>query len=269
MIKNILFSFNSYGQRKKGVSKGPRKIYDFVKNENSITKQSKRTIQIFNSNDLFKNLKSIYNSNDLIKGKRINIGGDHSMTIATGAHTLNNYKEPKFLWFDAHADINNYENSPTKNYHGMVLSYLSGISNNKRFDFIKKKLNLDNLMYIGLRDIDPYEKTIIEKYNIKVLTVNDINYNKEVAIDKIKNFIKDSPVHLSFDVDSMDPKYIDSTGTLVERGLYTFQTKEVLKEVLKKNVVNIDICELNLEIGDEEKSLENILELWGDVITKS
>ena len=269
MIKNILFSFNSYGQRKKGVSTGPKKIYDFVKNENLKTKQSKRTIQIFDNNDLFKNLKTIYNSNDLIKGKRINIGGDHSMTIATGAHTLNNYKDPKFLWFDAHADINDYKNSPSKNYHGMVLSYLSGISFNKRFSFIKKNLDLNNLMYIGLRDIDPYEKTIIDKYNIKVLTVNDINYNKEVAIDKIKNFLKDSPVHLSFDVDSMDPKYIDSTGTLVERGLYTFQTKEVLKEVLKKNVVNIDICELNLEIGDEEKSLKNTLELWGDVITNS
>ena len=160
------------------------------------------------------------------------------------------------------------KNSPSKNYHGMVLSYLSGISFNKRFSFIKN-LDLNNLMYIGLRDIDPYEKTIIDKYNIKVLTVNDINYNNEVSIDKIKKFLKDSPVHLSFDVDSMDPKYIDSTGTLVERGLYTFHTKEVLKEVLKKNVVNIDICELNLEIGDEKKSLENTLKLWGDVITNS
>ena len=120
-----------------------------------------------------------------------------------------------------------------------------------------------------------------KKLNVKTVVISDDEqgpaqnycdqfiYSKYDDQTKIKNFIKDSPVHLSFDVDSMDPKYIDSTGTLVERGLYTFQTKEVLKEVLKKNVVNIDICELNLEIGDEEKSLENTLELWGDVITKS
>ena len=271
MIKNLIFSFNGYGQKKPGVITGPKKIYDYVvKKQNEKKNESNtRIIEVPDEKNLFKNLKSIYNSNKLVKGKRINIGGDHSMTIATGAHTLNNYKEPKFIWIDAHADINDYNNSPSKNYHGMVLSYLSGISYNKRFDFIKNKLNLNNLMYIGLRDVDPYEKEVIDKYNIKILTVHDINYKTLESIEKINDFIKEDPLHLSFDVDSLDPLYIDSTGTLVERGLYKFQTSQVLKALINKRIVNIDVCELNLDIGDKKKSLKNTLELWGDVIINS
>ena len=53
----------------------------------------------------------IYINNCKMKGRRVNIGGDHSTTIATGAYTLNYYKNPKFLWFDAHGDINDYKNS--------------------------------------------------------------------------------------------------------------------------------------------------------------
>ena len=127
---------------------------------------------------MIKNLKSIYNANKRIIGKRVNIGGDHSITIGTGAYTLNTYKRPKFIWLDAHADINDYENSETKNYHGMPLNYLTGLSKLNNIDFVKQKLKFENLLYIGIRDVDDYEKKI-KKHKINVITIDDIKNKKK------------------------------------------------------------------------------------------
>ena len=155
------------------------------------------------------NLKNLYTSNQSIVGRKINIGGDHSMSIATVADSLNKFadKDLKVLWFDAHPDINTYESSKSKNYHGMPLSYLTGLSKNSDFSFIHHTLDFDNLMYIGIRDIDHYEKKIIEEKNIKYISCNEVNHNLNKSLDKIINFIGNSPIHLSFDVDCMDPAF--------------------------------------------------------------
>ena len=74
----------------------------------------------------------------------MNIGGDHSMSIASCAYTLNYYKKSKILWFDAHADINSYERSSTKNIHGMPLHFLSQCNkNNEQFYHIYHLLCID------------------------------------------------------------------------------------------------------------------------------
>ena len=70
-------------------------------------------------------------------GKIINIGGDHSMSIATIASTLNKYPNTKVIYFDAHADLNTYKSSKSKHYHGMPLSFITGIDHHKKFSFIK------------------------------------------------------------------------------------------------------------------------------------
>ena len=97
---------------------------------------------------MINNINKLYNQNALIDGRKINIGGDHSMSIATVADSLNRYKQDnlKVLWFDAHPDINTYKSSKSKNVHGMPLGYLTGLCKSNNFPFIVNHLNFNNLM---------------------------------------------------------------------------------------------------------------------------
>jgi arginase len=190
------------------------------------------------------------------------------MSIATVADSLNRTKdgELKVLWFDAHPDINTYKSSPSKNFHGMPLSYLTGLDNNDDFSFIINKLPIQNIMYIGIRDINKYEQKIINKHDMWYLTSDEINDDHKYSYDLIKSFIGNDPFHLSFDVDCLDPSIISSTGTPVKNGLELEQTKYIIDKLLDKpNLINMDITELNLDIGTEYQqlsSLDNFLYLF-------
>ena len=251
---NYILYPSSLGQLKNGVKKTPKIIKDYI-----------RSRKIYNtrcSNNIYKNLKNLYKVNKCVKGKRLNIGGDHSMSIATVAYSLNNVYNLKVLWFDAHADINTTYSSYTNNYHGMPLGFLTGLDNDKRFSFIKNRLKFENILYIGLRDVDDFEADIIDNCNIKYITCNEVNKNPQLALSKIQNFIKDDTFHLSFDVDCMDPSIIPSTGTPVEDGLKLNQTQYLLNNLLnKKSLLNTDLTELNLDLNKNSDSLKNTLKL--------
>lgn len=268
MFKHAILCNHMLGQKKLGVEKAPKILSDYLLN--NIT----RIDTGCSSSDFFDNLKRIYNTNkELIENKRINIGGDHSISIASGAHSLNKNKNTKFIWVDAHADINTYDSSLSKNYHGMVLSYLSGACKDNRLKFIKNNLDLKNLMYIGLRDIDDYESVVIRSSNINVIKSRQCNNNVDEVINKVMDFVKDEEVHLSFDVDSIDSSILRSTGTPVPNGLNVSSTKKILKSILNDtNVSNLDICELNLKLGNKrenDRSLDIILEIFnGSVFSK-
>ena len=264
MFRQIIMNRNSFGQKKEGVKYGGEFIKNCIKlNTKTSELKNMKYYELDCEGNMIKNLKSIYNANKRIIGKRVNIGGDHSITIGTGAYTLNTYKRPKFIWLDAHADINDYENSETKNYHGMPLNYLTGLSKLNNIDFIKDKLRFENLLYIGIRDIDEYEKRIINKYKINVITIDDMKNKKEESLKRINEFVDKNPLHLSFDVDVLDPKYMKSTGTPVKGGLDIDSVISIINEK-KENIVNLDICEFNEELGTKEermKSLENLNEI--------
>ena len=267
MFRQIIMNRNSFGQKKRGVKYGGELIKSCIKLniKNSDIHKTKYYDLVCEGN-IIRNLKSIYNANNMIKGKRINIGGDHSSSIGTGAYTLNNYNRPKFIWLDAHADINDYKNSLTKNYHGMPLNYLTGLSKLNNIDFIKQKLKFENLLYIGIRDVDDYEKKIIKKHKINVITIDDIKNKKEESLKKINEFVDNSPLHLSFDVDVLDPKYMKSTGTPVKGGLDIDSVISIINEK-KENIVNLDICEYNEELGSKKERMES-LENLNEIIKK-
>lgn len=252
MINNLIFSSNSLGQKLKGVGKN----YFYLKN--ILDKNKYNIYDIKCTNNLFNNLDILYKVNQKTYGKRINIGGDHSISISTVAYSLNKYKNLKVIWIDAHPDINTYERSLSKNYHGMPLSFLTGIDNDKKFTFLKNKLDLSNLLYIGIRDIDEFEQKIIDDNNINVITVNEIRNNFGNSIDKINNFVKNDPIHLSFDVDSLDPSIFQCTGTKVNNGLMLDESIDILKNIRNKQLINTDIVELNLEIGNLNHQINSI-----------
>ena len=260
----IIYFPHKLGQIRNGVQNTPFYLKKILNNK--YIDVSCNNSKINKYNNMISNLNNLYLANSNICGKKINIGGDHSMAIATVADSLNRYNNNlKVLWFDAHPDINTYNASKSKNYHGMPLSYLTGLCTNDDFSFIKNKLNFDNLMYIGIRDIDDFEKKVIKDHNIKYITCNEINNNFKKSLKKINNFVENTPVHLSFDVDCMDPTIIPCTGTTFSEGL-NFNVKNILDNLLfDADIVNIDITELNFELGDEndkKKTMNNLLYLF-------
>lgn len=271
-IKNIIFFPSMLGQTKKGVESGPSVIVrEIIKKEKKtdFKKTNKYWVDVKNSKCIYDNLENLYETNENVKGPRINIGGDHSMSIATVAHSLNNYDNLKLIWIDAHGDINTSYSSPTNNLHGMPLGYLTNLDTNDNFYFIFYHLNLKDILYIGIRDLDSFEKEVVKK-NTSIIDTK--KFNRESYIDEIEKFIGDDPIHISFDVDSLDPIYFPSTGTLVKNGLYLNRVKELfdyLHEKKFKQIKNIDITEFNPKIGSKEdvkRSIDSIMYIFDKYI---
>jgi arginase len=253
MFRNIVLFPHRAGQRRPGVDKTPY----FIK---SLLHPNSKVIETPVKHDLYTNLYNLYQNNVLIDGPRVNIGGDHSMSIATVADSIRRYPELKVVWMDAHADINTYNKSVSKNFHGMPLSILTGIESDPSLRFINNYINPKNIIYVGIRDIDPFEQDIISNYKMNVITIDELHDNtNNNAWERISDFIGNDPVHFSFDVDVLDPSVLPSTGTSVEQGLRLDACKNIVDMMIRKNIVSVDLTELNLTIGHIEERAKSII----------
>jgi arginase len=265
VFRNIILFPHDLGQTKHGVEKAPKFLKKYI------NKKHHRIYNVEDKNDFFTNIHNLYDMNKKIGGPKVNIGGDHSMSIATIADTMNRYPNAKVIYFDAHADINTYASSNSKHYHGMPLSFVTGIDHDDKFTFIKNKLKLENLLYIGGRCWDTFERDLIYKHNIKHIDPHELNTDFENATNKILTFAGNSPIHVSFDVDSMDKSVVPSTGTAVKGGIKMNIGKDILQQIKNHtNVVNVDITELNMDLGTQketQRSLKNTDELFKSFLT--
>lgn len=109
------------------------------------------------------------------------------------------------------------------NIHGMPVAFLLGLAEKvPEFEWVKPVLRANRLVYIGLRDVDAAEKRILRENNIKAFSMHEIDKYGigkvvELALDVV-NPNRDLPIHLSFDVDALDPSVAPSTGTPVRLG---------------------------------------------------
>ena len=108
--------------------------------------------------------------------------------------------------------------------------------------------------------MDPFEQDVIMKYKMKVITVDEVNddYNNN-AWDQISDFIGTNPVHFSFDVDVLDPSIIPSTGTAVDDGVQLEPCKNIVDKMMSKNMVSVDLTELNLTVGHVQERAKSIM----------
>lgn len=200
-----------------------------------------------------------------VKAGRIalQIGGDHSMAIGTISGVARGIKERlgediRVIWVDAHADINTPETTETGNLHGMPLSFLLNLVKEKfeGLDWIEPCLKPENLVYIGLRDVDKAEKEILKKNKIKAFSMHEVDRYGigQVVTMAVEHLSKgdnpESPIHLSFDIDALDPSVAASTGTPVRGGL-TFREGHFICEALYSTgrLVGLDMVEVNPCIG--------------------
>ncbi|GAA0862324.1 arginase [Paraclostridium tenue] len=188
------------------------------------------------------------------------IGGDHSIALGS-ISGVSKFFNKKFaiVWFDAHGDINTFETSESKNVHGMPLASLMGYGHNKLKDLYYKdtKVKENNVYHIGGRDIDFGEKEFIKNTDMNMYYPQDLS---KKGLDTIINDILDSihskdinAIHISFDLDFIDSKFVPGTGTRVDNGLTVNESKYLLSELAKSGLVkSMDLVELNpmLDIND-------------------
>lgn len=197
------------------------------------------------------------------------LGGDHSLGIGTIYGHLQNNEDMCVVWVDAHADINTTSTSYTGNVHGMPVSFvLKGLHNynvgHPAFDWIQPRLTPNDVVYIGLRDVDPMERFILNKWGIKAYDMRDIDRYGimdvvALAMDSI-NPRRNRPVHVSFDIDALDSLVAPATGTPVPGGLTLREGLYIAEELGRTgNLCGLDLVEVNPDLGSAEDVKKTVL----------
>ncbi|KAL1917641.1 uncharacterized protein VTP21DRAFT_4034 [Calcarisporiella thermophila] len=194
----------------------------------------------------------------------LTLGGDHSIALGTVTGIFEAYPDACLIWVDAHADINTPQSTVSGNLHGCPVSFLLGLAGDvPEFEWIRPVLQPDRIVYIGLRDVDSPEKHILRKYGIKAYSMHEVDKYGigrvvEMALDDV-NPQRDRPIHLSFDVDALDPSVAPSTGTPVRGGL-TFREGHYICEALNETglLVGVDLVEVNPSLADSDAVYQTV-----------
>jgi len=199
------------------------------------------------------------------------LGGDHSIAIGTLAGLSGHYENLGVIWYDAHGDINTPETSPSGNIHGMPLAVSLGLGEKRLTSIMNEraKIKPENIVLIGIRDLDEGEKRRLRELNIKVFTMHEIDrlgmpqVMKE-TIDYLNN--RTDGVHLSFDLDGMDPSEAPGVGTPVIGGV-TYRESHLAMEMLAEaNIVtSAEFVEVNPMLDEKNKTADVTVALVGSL----
>jgi len=153
------------------------------------------------------------------------IGGDHSLALGSIAGILRHTPDVGVIWFDAHGDINTEASSPSANAHGMPVAALMGLCHSELNNIADVRLKPHNIFWVGARDLDEGEVSIIESLGITD-HVYSSDFVRKHGMTSVMEDIRQkmirlniSSLHLSFDIDGMDPSVVQATGTRVPEGL--------------------------------------------------
>lgn len=164
------------------------------------------------------------------------LGGDHSIAMGTIAGVAMHKKNLGVIWFDAHGDLNTGETSPSGNIHGMPLAASLGIGHSRLVNIggYAPKVKPENVVVIGARDLDPGERKLIKEQGIKVYTMHEIDRlgMARVMEEAVAHVSKNTDgVHLSLDLDGLDPHDAPGVGTPVIGGI-SYREGHLAMEIL-------------------------------------
>ena len=264
-ISKVILANCFQGQKKEGVGLVERNLGKLRKTLLKDYDVSTIPTRDFNTKKGYNSLAEQVHQNHVNHHKTLTIGGDHSIAIGSLQGSLNYYKDNlTAVWVDAHADLNTFASSPSGNLHGMPLGFLTGLETN----FIQEpyeKLSLDNLKFLGIRDLDEFERKTIVTHGVQHLSSEDINNG--ASLDEVQ--INTSKIHLSLDVDVLDPKYMNSTGTRVKEGITMEKLEEIIDWVNDKgDIVSVDLVEFNPKLTPHMSNQEKDRDNYGRILEK-
>ena len=193
------------------------------------------------------------------------LGGDHSLSIGTVSAVAGHYAKTDesigVIWVDAHTDMNVPETSPSGNIHGMALAILTGMGGPDRLQKLagfSPAVHPGNVCVLGVRDVDQYEKEVVQESGIRVFTMAEIDERgmaacMDEAIARVTSGT--AGFHLSFDLDGVDPMIAPGVGTPVSGGL-TYREAHLVCEKAARSakLVSLEVVELNPVLDAENKT---------------
>jgi arginase len=191
------------------------------------------------------------------------LGGDHSIAMGTISAALTRAQRVGVLWIDTHGDFNTPITSPSGNVHGMVVASLMGLCP-PPLQFGERRLRSSEIVMIGTRELDLEERLALRQSGIKVMTMRDIDENgmAEVVRASLRILGDVSTLHISFDMDSLDPTVAPGVGTPVSGGL-TIREAHLLMEMLADDgrVRSLDLVEVNPILDEYNRTAQVAVEL--------
>ncbi|WP_027339506.1 arginase [Halonatronum saccharophilum] len=202
------------------------------------------------------------------------LGGDHSISMGSVGGAARANKELGLIWIDAHGDFNTYESSQSGNIHGMPLAAIlgRGEENLVRCGGIHPKVKEVNTVLVGVRDLDREEAKLLKTSQVTVFTMDDIDrkgiYQVMEEAIKISSQNVES-VHLSFDIDVLDPLEAPGVGTPVKGGLTYREAHLAMEMLFEANILrSMDLVEVNPILDKYNKSAQLAVDLITSALGK-
>lgn len=280
------------GQTRRGVDMGPsairyagvvdrlQKSGHSIEDYGDITIKHPSELNTQESSHL-KNLDEIVTANQSLFKKVDNVmsndrfplilGGDHSIGIGALAGAMKHNENLGVIWYDAHPDMNTDETSPSGNIHGMPLAVGLGCGHSKLTGIGGSSLHLnpENVVVIGARSIDEGEKSLIREKGVRVYTMHEIDRLGMSAVmgDAIDYLGKrTNSIHLSLDLDGLDPLVTPGVGTPVIGGLSYRESHLAMEMLAKTNLVtSAEFVEVNPILDDKNKTADVAVGLMGSL----
>jgi arginase len=206
------------------------------------------------------------------------LGGDHCLGIgsisAVARFCTARGRKLRVLWLDAHADFNTSDITPSGNLHGMPVACLCGIGPAQltRLGGDAPALRADELRLIGIRSVDPGEKKLVHDFG---LDIYDMRYIDEVGMKRaveeaLEGVDADTHLHVSFDVDFLDPMIAPGVGTTVPGGPNYREAQLVMELIADRGALaSLDIVELNPAFDVRNRTAELCVDLVESLFGKS
>ncbi|GIP63087.1 arginase [Virgibacillus pantothenticus] len=198
-------------------------------------------------------------------------GGDHSIAIGSLAGIAKHYDQLGVIWYDAHGDLNTEETSPSGNIHGMPLAVSLGLGHEKLTSIAgyTPKVKSENIVIIGARSLDPGEKELIRRKGIQVFTMHEVDrLGMAIVIERAISYLKPRTdgVHLSVDLDGLDPSEAPGVGTPVIGGM-TYRESHLAMEMLAETgmITSAEFVEVNPILDEKNKTATLAVGLMGSL----
>ncbi len=196
------------------------------------------------------------------------LGGDHSISIGTLAAIAEARPNIGVIWYDAHGDLNVPETSPSGNIHGMPLAVNIGLGHEQLTQIGQQSIKAENIVIIGARSLDDGERELIKKLGIKVFTMHEIDRMGMAAVmEETLFYLRDTDgIHLSLDLDALDPMECPGVGTPVRGGI-TYRESHLAMEMLAESnkLTSAEVVEVNPILDHQNQTAEVAVALVGSL----
>ena len=197
------------------------------------------------------------------------MGGDHAIALGSIAG-VSKEKEIGVIWVDAHGDFNTGETTESGHIHGMPLGASLGYGDEALTNcyYSGKKLKEENVVLFAIRDLDANEEKLINEAGIRCYTFDDIaKRGFDVCLREAGEYLAGKEVHISFDLDSVDPSEITGVSTPVKGGISKKEGMELFDYFLKEHTVSsVDIVEYNPIYEKEADTVDYLKRLMDKII---